>query len=456
MVSIPLLNRRSSNLIASAVALSEATRPEQPKGFFTAASQRLAQKIGWKKNTNSSWSELAWNFYDDVPELHFAANWIGRAMSQGVLYAGEIQPDGSIGEAPDGHPAHDVVAQIAESPVGRSQFLQAFGPQLAVAGEAYVAVVDGQWWVLSNQELRAERGRIVAEVDGQEMTIRQGEAEGIDAFRIWKPHPRRRIEADSPVRASLGVLDELGLLGAAVQAIAKSRVAGRGILLVPQGIRPPTTPGQSDAQDDALAVLQEAMSTAIRDPDSAAATVPLMFEVPKEAIAEIKHIKFESEFDKFLMDLRQECIRRFAAGIELPAEYLLGLGGTNHWSLWALSEEAIKAGVEPHLATVCDGLTREVLWPILDSETAKNFVVWYDTSKLRSRASKAQTALELWDRGIINDEALRRESGFSDDDADLLFPQGLPTGRRRGPSAQLPVSETHEPPAHERVAREAR
>src|SRR5690606_16940809 len=103
----------------------------------------------------------------------------------------------------------------------------------------------------------------------------------------------------------------------AVKAIARSRLTGRGILLVPKGIRFPTRPGQQgQAEDDLIEILMMIAETAIREPESAAATVPIVLEVPAESISDFKLLTFESNFDELALRLREEAIKRFATGLE--------------------------------------------------------------------------------------------------------------------------------------------
>ncbi|CAL9327389.1 hypothetical protein [Streptomyces sp. enrichment culture] len=215
-------------------------------------------------------------------------------------------------------------------------------------------------------------------------------------------------------------------MNAAVAAIARSRLTGRGVLLIPKGTRFPTTPGApSDAEDDLIDVFMDVASTAISEPDCAAATVPILLEVPAESIGGIKWLKFESDFDNLAVQLREEAIRRFANGLEVPAEILLGLGDANHWSAWALTAEAIRLGVEPRLAIICHALTTQWLRPLLEDngvEDAGEFLVWYDTSPLRVQSNRPQTALEAFNAGLISAAAARRETGFDESDAPEAAP----------------------------------
>ncbi|NED90984.1 hypothetical protein G3I76_64245, partial [Streptomyces sp. SID11233] len=86
------------------------------------------------------------------------------------------------------------------------------------------------------------------------------------------------------------------------------------------------SPGQSDAEDDLLDVFMQVAETAIREPDSAAATVPIILEVPPESIGQIQHLVLRTDFDELAIKLREENIRRFATAADIPGEFLLGLG----------------------------------------------------------------------------------------------------------------------------------
>ncbi|MEU1180631.1 hypothetical protein ABZ464_23825 [Streptomyces sp. NPDC005820] len=440
---------------------------------LTAAASRYSVKTTNSRasRTDSSWQQEAWRFFKEVPEVRFAGTWVGNAMGGATLYAGRRADDGTIERAPDNHPAAEIVREIAGGPDGQSNLLGDFGPHLVVAGEGWIVVrptadktntVDGyDWRVLSTREVKQQGGgKLTAEIDGEDIPIPPYDPDAPAdpmapiAIRVWKPSPDRHIEADSPVRSSLVLLEELQLLNAAVAAIARSRITGRGVLLVPKGTRFPTAPGTAgDAEDDLLEVFLEVSSTAIREPDSAAATVPIILEVPADVISDIKWLSFESNFDELALKLRDEAIRRFANGLEVPAEILLGLSDANHWSAWAISAEAVRLGVEPRLALVAYALTTQWLRPLLEDEgveDADEWLVWYDTSQLRVQANRAQTALEAYQAGLISGAAARRETGFDESDAPTAAEKAQNTADQAATEDEetpsnvttLPVSET--------------
>lgn len=390
-----------------------------------AAERYLSSRLtGTKKSTGSAgWQEQAWSYYSDgdTPEVGFAATWIGNAMRQALLFAGRRSPDGTVEPLPADHPASELVAQIAGGPAGQAELLAEFGPHLVVAGEGWMLIRDNgaDWRVLSVLELSHRAGRLVAEVDDGKVEI---PGEGSDdpeapvAIRVWDPHPRKHMEADSPVGRSLGLLNELRLLNASVAAIARSQLTGRGVIFVPQGTRFPAAPGTNAAEDDLIEVFLQVAETAYKDPESAAAAVPILLEVPEGK--EWGRLTFESEFDELAIKLREEAIRRFAAGLDTPAEILLGLAETNHWNVWQIEDSAITLAVEPRLGLVCDALTTQWLRPLLgDIGDVEDLVVWYDSSPLRVRANRPQTALEVFRAGGISLDTLRRETGFDDSDA---------------------------------------
>ncbi|MFD5788586.1 hypothetical protein ACFWH1_18430 [Streptomyces sp. NPDC127037] len=453
-----------------------------PRAITAAASRYTSRKIRGRGAGDQSWQGRAYDMYHQVPEVRFAASWIGNAMSGARLFAGRRADDGTIEPAPDDHRSAEVVAQIAGGPDGQSKMLGAFGRHLTIPGEGWIVVRPNSevlspdapeeghdWRVLSVKEVKQQSGKLMAEIDGEDVPIPEGDPETLDpdapvAIRVWEPDPERAIEADSPVRSSLELLEELLLLNAAVKAIARSRITGRGLLLIPKGTRFPTSGAQPGAEDDLIEVFMTIAETAIRDPESAAATVPIVLEVPADTIADFKLVKFESEFDELAIKLREEAVRRFATGLEIPAEILLGLGDVNHWGAWALTSEAIRLGIEPKLATLAYCLTQQWLRPILEAEGVEDWhrwMVWYDTSPLRVRTNRSETALQAHDRKVISDAALRRETGFDESDA----PDADELARRNPPPAEntedtgdtededapttppdLPVDESEAPP----------
>jgi hypothetical protein len=384
------------------------------------------------KTTSIGRQRTAWDHYAAVPEVRSYANWVGNAMSRCLLRAGRVRADGTVQAAPSAHPASDYVAQIAGGLDGRRQLLREYGRHLSVAGEGWTVITPTStglaWHVLSVLEVSGRGGSgLEATIDGEPVKIPPADdgiafdAQAPVAIRVWDPDPRDRMQADSPILGALDQLEELRLLSAAVRAVALSRLTGRGVLFVPQGARFPTKPGeQGSAEGDLIDVFMEVASTAIREPDSAAATVPIILELPAQAIAAIQHVKLGAEFDELMIKLREEVIGRIAVGADIPAEILLGQGDVNHWTSWSLQEEAIKLGVEPRLDLVCHAYTTQLLRPLLQADLltdADEWVVWADTSPLRVRTNRAQTAIEVHQAGAISDRALRRETGFTEADA---------------------------------------
>lgn len=433
------------------------------EAITAAATRILTKKKGGAGGSNNGLASIAWDLYQTVPEVGTYADWVSGAMSGARLYAGRMQPDGTVEPMPDSSRAAQLVQSIAGGMAGQAALLGDFGTNLAVAGEAWLVIIPGpdtftddRWVVLSTEEVKAQRGRIKATVDGEEIDIREYDPDAPEdpgapvAIRVWKQSPRKRELATSPVIRAVTVLEELRLLNASVSAIARSRITGRGVLLVPAGTRFPGPAGQAGADDSILDTLIEVASTAIREPESAAATVPIVFEVPGDLIQGVKWLQFSSEFDALALELRNEAIRRFATGADVPAEVLLGMGDVNHWGAWAITAEALKMGGEPRLSLVCHAITQEWLQPLLAAENdpdANDVIVWFDTAALRSSSNKAASALEAFKEGIISAEAARRELGFTESDAPESTPAEEPDGQNPQEGNDLPVNETQGAPA---------
>ena len=177
----------------------------------------------------------------------------------------------------------------------------------------------------------------------------------------------------------------------------------------------PGTEGLGTA-DQFMRTLGESMIKPISDPGSPAAIVPIVVASPDDLIGKMNKIDFWSPLDQHAVELRTEAIRRLALGMETPPEVMLGTGDMNHWSGWLVEESTIKAHIEPLLGVLTRGLTTQYIRPVIEDTTGK-FLVMADTAQMRLRPNRSKEAIELYDRGELDGEALRRETGFTEDDS---------------------------------------
>lgn len=383
-----------------------------------------------------SWQQEAWELYEDVPEVRFISRWLGNALSRCHLYIGEPEPEGGGDPSPmdDPGPAADILAELHEGQVGQGSMLKRFGVHLSVVAETYLIGVDPdpddpdgrrRWLVASTDEFSSHGGkaRVLLPETGEPLDL---DPDNATIIRIWEPHPRRAWEADSPIRSGRGILNQIKGLSRRVQADIDSRLAGAGLLVLPHSASMPN-PAQSESdgvnplhEDPIVAGLMQGMVTPIQDPEDASAVVPLVLKVDDEAVGKIQHISFSTAFDAKITDLMSAALQRYAGTSDLPGEILQGLGDSNHWSAWSISEQALKMHVEPLLACICDALTQQYLWPSLRAAgitDPEQYVVWFDSSELSQRPDRSKEAQALWDQGELSGEALLRENGFGPEDA---------------------------------------
>lgn len=410
--------------------IKTAERPAPTAIVASAANVTNASREGRRVPKTTEWQREAWYFYDTIGELRFGANWLGNALSRTTL---RVEVDGVPQE--DG-PAVDALDVLFGGPTGQGQMLSAFGVHLTVAGEAYLVGKvkpgegeegdeDDEWAVMSTEEIKQSGNSkskwTIDRGDGKKETLDGNE--GL-VIRLWRSHPRKYVEADSPTRAVIPILREIEQLTKHVAATIDSRLAGAGILLLPSemSFTSPTPDDESgDHLDDDpfMRGLTEAMTIPIQDRGSASAVVPLVIKAPGAVLANATHLKFSTPFDEATQELRTEAIRRLALGMDLPPEIMLGTAGINHWGAWQVDEAAIKMHVEPLLELIVDALTKWYLVPALEGmgEDPSGVSIGFDTSDLRLRPNRATQAIELYDRLELSGETLRRETGFEESDA---------------------------------------
>lgn len=400
-----------------------------PRARVAAATRMTMRKSEDKPPRNdSNWQRTAWNWYDEIGEYRYACAWVGNLLSRATLRVHEN------GKPTTNEDAISALASLFGGEDGQREMLRQLGVQFTVAGEAYLVGEDGgedpgdKWWVVAASEITK-----TADV----WKIGKKDVSNPLVVRLWKPHPRDGKKPDAPSRAVLPILAEINGLTQHVAASIDSRLAGAGILLLPDGISFSTTPMTTEDADGNpvqqvtgeldgfLNELMQTMMTAIGNRADASALVPILLQAPSEALQHIRHLTLSTPFDEQAIELRREAIRRLALGMDMPPEILTGTGEINHWGAWQVEEASIKAHTEPLLQIITSSLTEGYLRPFLedsmDEEEVHNFEIVADTSKMRLRPNRSKEAIELYDRAMLSKEATVRENGF--DEADIMNEQ---------------------------------
>jgi hypothetical protein len=375
------------------------------------------------------WQQEAWQLRRVTGEMRFAGDRQARAVAQTRLFIAERTEPGA-----DPTPVTDDPTIVALS---EAMFGDAAAVQQSLKRAAQHIIHNGETTIIVKQD--GERftwsAHSVSEVSGQAgswkindgITTRNVDDSEI-LIRCWTPDPEFEQLADSPVRAILPHARELEGLGKYVSAQIDSRLAGAGLLAIPEGlsvVRPASTGGDDeddDKPDDDYTLadeLADAMITPLTDRESAASVVPFIIEGPADQLEKIQHITFDSPLDENAPKLREELIRRIALGMDSDPSVVLGMATSNHWTGWLISEDEVRLGVAPIDGTLCHAFTVGWLRPMFEELglDTNRYQVWYDTTPLELRPDRSKDAQSLHEKGAVSDETLRRENGFGDDDA---------------------------------------
>jgi hypothetical protein len=241
----PLTSTVASSVVASAALVSQR------------AFRRIQRNVGWQSE--------AWAYYDSCPTLRVGVGWLASACSRAQLFIGLDDPATEDDpERVDDDLAEQILTELGGGR-GNSQMLRALATHLSVAGESYLTGWDDPgsgdriWHPLSADDVKIVGQKLaIDQGDGIKLMLAQGDFQMI---RIWRPHPRWSAQADSPVRSLGSDLSELTGLSQHVLATIDSRLAGAGVLVIPESVTAPPTSGDQEHDDPVMAALIEAMTT---------------------------------------------------------------------------------------------------------------------------------------------------------------------------------------------------
>ena len=379
------------------------------------------------------WQHEAWRHYDICGEMRFVVNWVGSAISRCRMYAATVGADGVVGDEAEDERIRTIAETMFGTPASKAQAQRLLGINMMTAGDVYIVAegyqnaADDKWYVISSSEVKRQ---------GEDIVVQRSITHGGGRYtlnpstdlliRVWNPHPRRYDAADSTVRAILPVLRELEQITKRVFAELDSRLAGAGLLLLPDNIDFPDQPGDVPGEvrqggiDGFTATLTRTMATSLQQRDSAAALVPIVLQAPAEALDKIQHLTFSSEISDKITEMRKAAVERMAMSLDIPPEVLTGMGGANHWSSWQIEESSIKIHIEPVLIQLADALNIGYFQPALKAAGIANpekYTLWFDISALTVRPNRSEQANQLYDKGLLSDKATRENNAFTEDDA---------------------------------------
>ena len=419
-----------------------------------------------RQSASTSWQSEAWEYYDSIGEIKYAFNLVASVVSRIRLYAAAIN---NPNEAPSPIDSVEQVDHRLSAAAQRAldRLSSAFGGQagllkdaalnLQVTGECYLVQVPERvgsglpesWDIRSVDELQVDaKGNYIInprrEIGGGTASfMSQGNKEAIalpkSAFvgRIWRAHPRYTQEADSSIRGLLDLCAELLLLNRTFRATARSRL-NAGALYLPDGLSVAASPdpdypydedgeyneqfNPDEAADEFEDQLIDAMTTPIKDEDSASAVVPLIIRGPAELGDKIKQFKFERSFDPALAQRADRVLERIMQGLDVPKDVVTGLANVKYSNALQIDEALYKAHIEPLMLLIVDALTVMYLRPYLiangyPAEEVKNVCIWYDPSLVATRNDRAADADMGFDKMAVSYDAWRRAHGFSEADA---------------------------------------
>lgn len=406
--------------------------PAADYSLIASAVRMTLSEQAWRgyRFNDETWQKQAWEHYDKNGQLHNAVDYIGSACSLVRLYVAEVDENGvRQGEVEDDEEIAALSENLFGGPAAKAEILRNLGASLTVAGECFLigrAAKPGyrdQWMVVAPSEVR-KQGNIVTVQVGHALREELNPTRDI-IVRVWTPHPRRPMIADSPVRPLLGLLYEMEQLQLFLRSQLNSRVANAVILPVPSTLSVPKGDDKVQASDEVLEELYKVITSNLEGKGTAAAIAPVLWPMPLEeleAMRGIEPIRFESPLSEEAIKLRQEAQEKLAIGINVPVEIQLGSREMNHWGVWFAGEEFIVKSIMPLMGRIVDALTTAFLMPALKAlgKDPLRYTFWYDVAPLASSANQLTDAINLNEKGIISDEAVRRIANFREGDAPKL------------------------------------
>lgn len=275
--------------------------------------------------------------------------------------------------------------------------------------------------------------------------LTRANADGLNVRMIW-PHPAKETVVDPPLRSVLDVLTEIEQLQDLAFSQNRSRIAQMGILTIANELDFAVEGG-----DDFGTRLEAIINAPIADPRATSAA-PIILRAPADLLggAEarrgfrgIEWTVAENPYDDRLDEKMRFQIQRLAWGFPIPPEILLGMTATNRAVAFQIEETTYRSHIET-IASLVGRLYAQALWLMAENQDVL-IEVLPDPTDLLARRHSVADAKDLYDRGIVKAEYVRKVAGIGEEDAatdeDLERIAFLRKGGNPGQGRELDPSE---------------
>lgn len=391
-------------------------------------------------------SDQSWLNYNRIGEVRYAISRSARIAGYAQLQAHNVSRTGEVEEVADRGVVADIVSEMYGKFGGTRGLVERFYTLMKIPGDSYPiwvregGIVDGMWF-MSPHEIDSNSILPNGKVDTTKpvkwitarMRSQQGEETAFtrdvakDDFlgRIWSPSKQYTDEADTPMTALNPWCEMLDTLTQSIMGRLRQRFALAGLLLIPNeigdaAINGPAKPGQYSS-DKVMNYLITIMTSNVTSHAQGMAQIPAILKGPAEALDKVRHIILDTQIQETDLKLRGELIGRILDGLDQQKQGVNGGEGTNHWGMWAVSDEERRITVQPDLESMCFGLTKMILWKRLldrkwDPAKIRRWRVGYDLSQAAVKTNVGEDARQAFDRGLVNSDFVRRSIGATEQD----------------------------------------
>lgn len=262
-------------------------------------------------------------------------------------------------------------------------------------------------------------------------------------FKVVRADRSDMTAAYSPHKAMLEMMEAWLNYQALDNRLAQNRLSLSGFLVMPAEDFPniPYSPDglpEPGSRQEFMVNLHDVVQANIKNPDPTNAALPLTVFLSEGGSKAFDHKLLDrvDDADAF-MGRMNGYAQRYARGVDLPAEIVMGTGDANHWTAWKIDDDNWKYYLAPKANLIADELTENYAKPLADQLEGRNtnIRVIVDETPVVTKPDLTESAIKLHELGVITKEAAARTAGFDEDDIDEF---GEP--RPQNPLGNAPMS----------------